>query len=219
LCARPPRFAFPVARPPPCKQSPRLPSAPPTAHPLCTPHHLLLWLPVRSAPLAPPPPRPHHPHRDLILYELVAAFTPRNATAPAGRRRRLAALNLQGPNSVLVVRVGFLSNLGNEVYSTCDTSCVLVRVRCACPAGGARVRLPLRAWLSSCACPRLWGSVSGPSLVAPLWLQLGPAAPQRADGLAACRCHTPVRGCESMPPSPSPPLPPSRTRCSTAPPA
>jgi hypothetical protein len=113
----------------------------PAPPPRAPPHTLRRW--SDFFPLVPPPLRLHS---DLVLYEMVAAFTHRNATSPVGRRRRLESLNLLGANSVLVVRVGFLSNFGNEVFPTCDIPCVLVRVACVRLhlAVGTHPRAPLR---------------------------------------------------------------------------
>ena len=81
--------------------------------------------------------------RDVTVYEVVAEFEPRpesstdaaasdsDGTAvgavgggPGGRR---LGLNPLGPNNVLVVMMGFISNLNREIFPACDTACVLVR--------------------------------------------------------------------------------------------
>jgi hypothetical protein len=71
----------------------------------------------------------------VTVYEVVAEFTPRATNASEGQRGRRLALNTVGVNNILVVQVGFMSNLGFEIFPQCDTVCILVSA-CACACAG-----------------------------------------------------------------------------------
>ncbi len=76
----------------------------------------------------------------MEVYVAVAAFLPvpgvgAGAGADAGaHRRQLAPLSLLGSNSILVVMLGFRTDLGRETYNPCSTSCVLNNLWDATPS-------------------------------------------------------------------------------------
>ncbi len=79
-------------------------------------------------------------HSDDVVYQVVAEFVPRAAqatnTSSSPATRRLAPLAPLGSNNILVVQVGFMSNLGFEIFPQCDTACILVSA-CDCCLGRA----------------------------------------------------------------------------------
>ena len=60
------------------------------------------------------------------LFKLVAEFVPRQSSTAPPHHRRLS-LNPLGTNAALIMFLGFMSNGGTNKYSTCDSTCVLVR--------------------------------------------------------------------------------------------
>jgi hypothetical protein len=65
-------------------------------------------------------------------WRVVAAADDDVETSSGGGRHLQQLANLQAPNAVLILRVGFVSSTGASVWPSCDDACLLVRACVEC---------------------------------------------------------------------------------------
>ncbi len=166
------------------------------------------------------------------MYEVVAEFEPRPGSStdaaassdndgtavdamgggPGGRR---LGLNPLGPNNVLVVMMGFISNLNREIFPACDTACVLVRWWRSAPL----IHPPYSRAHAPCTRPFAHAPLHTPLCTRPMHMPHAlctrPVHTPNAHSLPALPPHTPSP--HSLCPLPLLTLPPPHTHSFTLP--